>query len=308
MTNSSADAYLGARIAPDPGLAHLQLVGAGKVRDVYALDDELLLFVTSDRVSAFDVIFAEGVPHKGRVLTAVAAHWFERTGHLIPNHLVTTDVDAVPGLAPHVRERLAGRVMVVQRARPTPVEWVVRGYLAGSGWKEYRASGGLWGQALPAGLRLADRLPEPLLTPTTKDDDHDRPLRLEEARTRVGAEVFDGTRAASFALFDEGTRVLGELGILLADTKFEFGVRNGELLLIDEALTPDSSRMWPSSAWTPGENQQSYDKQILRDWLESTPWNKEPPPPAIDPDVLVRLARRYLDLCERLTGRRIADV
>ena len=302
MSPFDAPTYLGARIAPDPGLAHLELLGAGKVRDVYALDAERLLFVTSDRISAFDVIFDEGVPCKGRVLTAVAAHWFARTQDLVPNHLITTDVDAVPGLDPDTRARLAGRVMVVRRAVPTTVEWVVRGYLAGSGWKEYGATGGLWGQAVPAGLRLADPLPEPLLTPTTKDDEHDLPLGLDEARERVGADLFDRARDASFALFERGTRELATLGILLADTKFEFGTINGELLLIDEALTPDSSRMWPREAWEPGRNQASYDKQILRDWLEEQPWDKEPPAPAIDPSVLARLAQRYLDLCERLTG------
>lgn len=302
MSPADAPSYLGARIAPDPGLAHLELLGAGKVRDVYALDTERLLFVTSDRISAFDVIFSEGVPHKGRVLTAVAAHWFARTADLVPNHLITTDVDAVPGLDADTRARLAGRVMVVRRAQPTTVEWVVRGYLAGSGWKEYRDSGGLWGQAVPAGLELADRLPQPLLTPTTKDDDHDLPLSLEAARERVGASLFDAAREVSFTLFERGTSELDRLGILLADTKFEFGTVDGELLLIDEALTPDSSRMWPRESWNPGRNQPSYDKQILRDWLEEQPWDKQPPAPPIDPDVLARLARRYLDLCERLTG------
>jgi phosphoribosylaminoimidazole-succinocarboxamide synthase len=295
--------YLGARRAPEPGLGHLEFLGAGKVRDLYALDDQHLLFVTSDRISAFDVVFDEGVPHKGRVLTAIAAFWFARTAHLVPNHLVTTDVDAVRGLDTATRERLAGRVMVVRRAQPTPVEWVVRGYLAGSGWKEYQASGGLWGEALPRGLRLADRLPQPMLTPTTKEDAHDLPLTLAEARARVGAKVFTQAQAAALALFEEGTRVLDERGIILCDTKFEFGLDGrGDLVLIDEVLTPDSSRMWPRSTWAPGGNQPSYDKQILRDWLERQPWDKNPPAPAIDREVLARLSQRYVDLCTLLTG------
>lgn len=309
MTHCDAPIYLGARIEPDPALSHLELLGAGKVRDVYALDDERLVFVTTDRISAFDVIFAEGVPHKGRVLTAVAAHWFARTRGVIENHLITTDVDAVPGLDARARDVFAGRIMIVRRAEPTTVEWVVRGYLAGSGWKEYERSGELWGHPLPAGLRLGDALPAPVLTPTTKDDAKDLPLSLDAARARVGDPVFERARAASFELFEMGTRELAALEILLADTKFEFGTIGDDVVLIDEALTPDSSRLWPREGWQPGRNQPSYDKQILRDWLEEQPWDKRPPAPSIDRDVLDQLARRYLDLCECLTGvdaRRVA--
>lgn len=306
-TNSS-EIYLGARAngavqqPGTPGPGGLPLVASGKVRDLYTLDPEHLLFVTTDRVSAFDVVMDEGVPEKGRVLTAIAAWWFARTGDLVENHLVSTSVDDVPGLDSAERAALAGRIMIVRKSEPTTVEWVVRAYLAGSGWKEYRESGGLWGQALPAGLEHAARLPEPLLTPTTKDEAHDRPLSLEEACERVGEELFEEARAKSLALFEHGTRTLEQHGLLLADTKFEFGLRDGRLILIDEALTPDSSRLWPVDEWRPGTNPPAYDKQPLRDWLETLDWNKEPPGPALDPEVISRLSARYVELRRRLTG------
>jgi phosphoribosylaminoimidazole-succinocarboxamide synthase len=296
----ATDVYLGRDGGP-PGLT---CVHSGKVRDIYALDAERLLFVATDRVSAFDVVMREGVPHKGRVLTALSAHWFARTRDVVENHLVSTRVEDVPGLDAAWRERLRGRVQVVRRAAPTPVEWVVRGYLAGSGWKDYQRARAICGVELPAGLRLASKLPRPILTPTTKEAAHDRPLTHAEARARVGAEVFARAERCALELYRRGTEVLEPLGIVLADTKFEFGLLDGRLILIDEALTPDSSRFWPREGWQPGENPPSWDKQILRDWLESTGWNKEPPPPALDPAVVARLAQRYLEVCERITGRR----
>lgn len=295
----TTDLYLGRADAP-PGFA---LVHSGKVRDVYALDAERLLFVATDRVSAFDVVMEEGVPEKGRVLSALSAWWFERTRDVVANHLVSTRVEDVPGLDAAWRERLRGRVQVVRRCAPTPVEWVVRGYVAGSGWKDYQRTRSICGVALPAGLELAGRLPEPILTPTTKEAAHDLPLTHAEARARVGDAVFDEARRVALALYRRGSEVLAPHGILLADTKFEFGLLAGKLVLIDEVLTPDSSRFWPAATWKPGTNPDSYDKQILRDWLESTGWNKEPPPPRIDADVLARVGRRYLEICERITGR-----
>jgi phosphoribosylaminoimidazole-succinocarboxamide synthase len=298
--------YLGARAggnappAGTPGPGGLPLVSSGKVRDLYALDREHLLFVTTDRLSAFDVVMAEGVPNKGRVLTAIATWWFERTRDVIENHLVSTSIEDVPGLSAAEREQLEGRIMIVRRSEPTSVEWVVRAYLAGSGWKEYTQSGGLWGQPLPSGLQHASRLPGPMLTPTTKDEAHDRPLSLEEARDRVGPGRFEEARAAAMALFERGSRVLAERGLLLADTKFEFGLRDDRLILIDEALTPDSSRMWPADRWEPGSNPPAYDKQPLRDWLETLDWNKEPPPPPLDPQVVTSLAARYAELAALL--------
>lgn len=288
----------------EPRLGPLQLVSSGKVRDQYRLDDQHVVFVTSDRVSAFDVIMAEGIPHKGRVLTSIAAWWFEQTRDVIENHLVSTAVEDLPKLDAKLRERLRGRVMIVRRAQPTSVEWVVRGYLAGSGWKEYKRSGRLWDHALPSGLQESSQLPRALLTPTTKEQHHDLPLTLEQTRERVGAEVFDRAHAAALELFRRGSELLEPRGILLADTKFEFGICDGALLLIDEALTPDSSRFWPREGWRPGRAQPSYDKQVLRDWLEATGWNKEPPPPRLSSEIIADTASRYLEICERITGTR----
>jgi phosphoribosylaminoimidazole-succinocarboxamide synthase len=301
MATETRDAalYLGRSDAP-PGFRR---VHSGKVRDIYALDEERLLFVATDRVSAFDVVMREGVPHKGRVLSALSAFWFERTRDVLPNHLVSTRVEDVPGLDARWRAILRGRVQVVRRAQPTPVEWVVRGYLAGSGWKDYQRRGAICGVELPPGLQHAARLPAPILTPTTKEAAHDQPITHDEARARVGASHFEAARDAALALYRRGSEVLAPLGVLLADTKFEFGLAEGRLVLIDEVLTPDSSRFWPAAGWKPGANPHSYDKQILRDWLESTGWNKEPPPPALDPEVVARVARRYLEICRLVTGR-----
>ena len=286
-----------------PKIGDLELVNSGKVRDIYRLDDEHLVFVTSDRISAFDVVMADGIPNKGRVLTQITAWWFENTRDLVANHLVSTSVDDVPTLSDEEKQVLRGRIMVVRACAPTTVEWVVRGYICGSGWKEYQKVGSVCGEKLPEGLEFCGRLPEPIMTPTTKDDDHDLPIDHAEARRRVGDEHFDQALKASLELFARGTDELAKLGILLADTKFEFGVRDGELILIDEILTPDSSRFWPADEWKPGQNPPSYDKQILRDYLETLDWNKEPPPPELDPAVLERVAQRYLEICEKITGR-----
>jgi phosphoribosylaminoimidazole-succinocarboxamide synthase len=291
--------YLG-RERAIPGLKFL---ATGKVRDIYEVDDKHLLFVTSDRVSAFDVVMNEGVPFKGAVLTAIAAHWFAQTADIVPNHLVSSDIDAVAGLDSAWRERLRGRVMLVRRATPMTVEWVVRGYLAGSGWKDYQLTGAVCGVELPTGLQLASKLPAPILTPTTKDTHHDLPLTAEQAARRVGADVFEQARRAALALFERGSQKLEKQGILLADTKFEFGLIDGRVVLIDEALTPDSSRFWPAAKWRIGQSPPSLDKQGLRDWLEQQPWNKEPPPPALPAAVVADIQRRYLEICELITGR-----
>ncbi|MBM3977069.1 MAG: phosphoribosylaminoimidazolesuccinocarboxamide synthase [Planctomycetes bacterium] len=295
-----ASVYLGR----EPRLGPLQLLSSGKVRDQYVLDDQHVVFVTSDRVSAFDVVMNEGIPHKGRVLTSIAAWWFEHTRDVIENHLVSTSVDDLPKLDARAKDKLRGRVMIVRRAVPTSVEWVVRGYLAGSGWKEYQRSGRLWDQAVPAGLQESAALPRPLLTPTTKEQHHDLPLSLEQTRERVGAEVFERAQTAALELFRRGGELLESRGILLADTKFEFGLCNGALLLIDEALTPDSSRFWPSDGYRPGRTQPSFDKQVLRNWLEQSGWNKEPPPPTLSPAIIAEVGARYLEICERITGTR----
>ena len=291
-------AYLG-RERSVPGVRWL---ASGKVRDIYEIDAQRLLFVTSDRVSAFDVIMNEGIPYKGQVLTAIAAWWFARTRDILENHLLSTRVEDVPGLTSEWRERLRGRVMIVRRAQPTPVEWVVRGYIAGSGWKEYQRSRTVCGIPLPEGLRQSDRLPEPILTPTTKDEHHDLAITPAQARELVGAKVFEAAERASLALFRRGMDELEKIGVLLADTKFEFGLLGDKLLLIDEALTPDSSRFWPRAQWKPGGSPPSYDKQILRDWLETLDWNKQYPPPTVDPAVLEKTGAKYREICERLTG------
>jgi phosphoribosylaminoimidazole-succinocarboxamide synthase len=292
----------------DERVPGLKLLASGKVRDIYELGERRLLFVTTDRVSAFDVVMREGIPHKGQVLTAISVWWFERTRDVIANHLESARVEDIPGLSPAWREKLAGRVMIVRRAQPTSVEWVVRGYLAGSGWKEYQKAGSVCGSVLPKGLLQSARLPQPILTPTTKEEQHDLPLTPSQARERVGPAVFDPAEKAALELFRRGTQELDKLGILLADTKFEFGLCDGKLLLIDEVLTPDSSRFWNRADWKTGISPPSYDKQILRDWLEAQPWDKNPPPPKLDPKVLARVGERYLEICEKITGSLPAGV
>ena len=292
----------------DERVPGLKLLASGKVRDIYELDARRLLFVTTDRVSAFDVVMREGVPHKGQVLTAISVWWFEKTKDIVANHLESARVEDVPGLTPAWREKLAGRVMIVKRAQPTSVEWVVRGYIAGSGWKEYQKQGTICGIPLPKGLAQSARLPQAILTPTTKEEHHDLPLTPAQARERVGPAVFDPAEKASLALFARGTQELEKIGILLCDTKFEFGLLDGKLILIDEVLTPDSSRFWNRADWQTGISPPSYDKQILRDWLEAQPWNKNPPPPRIDPKVIERVSERYLEICEKITGKQPTGV
>lgn len=292
--------YLGRDDAP-PGLERL---ASGKVRDIYVIDDERLLFVTTDRVSAFDVVMKEGIPHKGRVLTAISTWWFAHTEDLIENHLLSTSVEDVPGLDDEWKRKLEGRIMIVRRCAPTAVEWVVRGYVVGSGWKEYQEKGTISAIPQPAGLRQAERLPEAILTPSTKDETHDKPISPEEAAEIVGAEVFERAKRASLQLFARATDELAKLDILLADTKFEFGLLDGKVILIDEALTPDSSRFWPAKDYRVGISPPSYDKQILRDHLETLDWNKEYPAPDLDPAVLARVGERYLEVCELICGKK----
>lgn len=275
----------------------------GKVRDVYDLGERLLI-VATDRISAFDCVMPEGIPDKGRILTAVADFWFKATADLVPNHFRGGDVWP-PALAPH-REALAGRAVVVEKTRPLPIECVVRGYLAGSGWKEYQAGGSVCGVALPPGLRLADRLPEPIFTPATKaESGHDENIPFARMAEIVGADLAARLRDLSLALYRRGAELAAERGILLADTKFEFGLgADGELLLIDEALTPDSSRYWLADRWEPGRNPPSLDKQFLRDYLETLEdWDKQPPAPHLPAEVVAGIRDRYLDLAARFGVR-----
>ena len=294
-------------IAPTPildtDLDGLTLVRRGKVRDVYALGDDLLI-VATDRISAFDYVLGSGIPDKGRILTQLSAFWFARTRDIVANHLITTDVDAYPDAArPHAAV-LEGRSMLVRRTTPLPVECVARGYVSGSGWKDYRATGAICGHALPAGLRESDRLPAPLFTPATKaESGHDENITEAEAAVVVGADLLTRLKALTLALYAHGVAHAATCGIILADTKFEFGLTDaGELLLIDEAMTPDSSRYWPADRYAPGGPQPSFDKQYVRDYLESIRWNKQPPVPALPPDVVARTRDKYIDAFRRLTG------
>ncbi|MDP2874563.1 MAG: phosphoribosylaminoimidazolesuccinocarboxamide synthase [Holophaga sp.] len=273
----------------------------GKVRDVYDLGDQLLL-VATDRISAFDCVMPDGIPDKGRILTQVANFWFGATTDIVPNHLVATDVAAYPKDLQPYAEQLAGRSILVRRTNPLPVECVVRGYLAGSGLKEYQADGTVCGIKLPPGLRLADRLPEPIFTPATKEDEgHDINVSFEHMCEIVGVELGTRLREISLALYQRGVELAAQRGIILADTKFEFGLLpDGTLLVIDEVLTPDSSRYWLADTWAPGQNPPSLDKQFLRDYLETLDgWDKQPPAPKLPSEIITGIRGRYLDLAGR---------
>jgi phosphoribosylaminoimidazole-succinocarboxamide synthase len=295
----------------DSSLTDLSLLRRGKVRDVYAVDDAHLLIVATDRISAFDYVLGSGIPDKGRVLTQLSAFWFDRIADLVPHHLVTTDVDRFPAaLTPHA-DLLRGRAMLVRRTEPFAIECVARGYLSGSGWKDYRATGQVCGIPLPAGLRESDRLPEPIFTPATKaESGHDENISEARAAELVGAETLARLKALTLALYRRGAEHAAGRGIILADTKFEFGVTtNGEtdeILLIDEVMTPDSSRFWPADGYAPGGPQPSFDKQYVRDHLEAIRWNKQPPVPSLPADVVARTREKYLDAYRRLTGQELA--
>ncbi|MDQ1355866.1 MAG: phosphoribosylaminoimidazole-succinocarboxamide synthase [Acidimicrobiaceae bacterium] len=282
-------------------------VSSGKVRDIYRLGEDRLVLVTSDRMSAFDVVMAEPIPDKGRVLTALSAFWLEKLADVAPHHLLSVEVPA--GAPSGVgSDGLAGRVMVVRRAEMLPIECVVRGYLSGSAWAEYRRSGTMHGQALPAGLRQSERLPEPVFTPSTKAAvGHDENISFDQAADLVGAEVAKLAQEISLELYRRGAAWAAERGIIVADTKFELGFIDGELAICDEVLTPDSSRFWPVDEWEPGTTPPSFDKQPLRDWLEQTGWDKSPPPPALPDEVVAATRRRYVEAYERMTGARLAD-
>lgn len=285
----------------------LPLVAAGKVRDVYDAGDGHLLLVASDRISAFDVVMAEPVPGKGRVLTAMSAFWFDLLGDVVDNHLVSTDLLDLP--APARLEGLAGRVMLCRAAEMLPVECIVRGYLSGSAWKEYQHAGTMHGSPLPEGLAEASKLDEPVFTPSTKADvgDHDENISFERAAELVGADVAGRLRDVSLELYRRGAQRAAERGFLLADTKFEFGLVDGRLVLADEVLTPDSSRLWPADLWEPGATPPSFDKQPVRDYLDGLDWDKRPPPPLLPSEVVAATAGRYRTAYERITGLDLDD-
>ncbi len=280
----------------------LPLVHRGKVRETYAVGDDRLLLVATDRISAFDVVFDQPIPDKGRLLTQLSAYWFERLADLGPTHFISTDTDDLPDAAR--APELAGRSMLVRRARRIDAECVVRGYLAGSGWAEYQRGGSVVGHQLPEGLREADRLPEPIFTPSTKAEvGHDENITRDQLAEMVGRDLARRLEERSLALYREGARRAEEVGLILADTKFEFGVIDGEVALIDEVLTPDSSRFWDASVYEPGQSPPSFDKQYVRDFVAASGWNKEPPAPHLPDEVIDGTRQRYTRAYELLTGR-----
>ena len=286
----------------------LELIATGKVRDIYALDDERLLFVTSDRISAYDVVMNEQIPDKGRVLTGMTKFWLERASD-VPNHLISMSVSDLPEEAKPFAKDLNGRFMIVRRLNMLPVEFVVRGYLVGSGWSEYKRNGTIAGMPLPEGFREADKLPEPLFTPATKAvTGHDENISEDAAGEILGEARMAEARDLAIELYKAGADYAAGRGIILADTKFEFGVDpDGRVVLADEVLTPDSSRFWPAEEWKPGTNPPSFDKQYLRDWLSGLDWNKEPPPPTLPDDVVSGTRSRYLEAYEKITGQSFDD-
>jgi phosphoribosylaminoimidazole-succinocarboxamide synthase len=283
-------------------LEGLALVHRGKVRETYEVDERHLLLVATDRLSAFDVVFDQPIPDKGAVLTRLSAWWFAQLAHLGPTHFVGADPDDLP--EPARTAELAGRSMLVRRARRVDAECVVRGFLAGSGWAEYQRTGMVCGHSLPAGLREADRLPQPIFTPSTKAEvGHDENITRDQLADLVGGGLARDLEERSIALYVEGARRAEEVGLILADTKFEFGFIDDELALIDEVLTPDSSRFWDAARYAPGASPQSFDKQFVRDFVAASGWNKEPPAPTLPDDVIAGTRDRYVAAYERLTGR-----
>ena len=287
---------------------HVDVPGAkklksGKVRDIFDLGDRLL-FVATDRISAFDCVMPNGIPRKGEVLTQISYFWFAQTEAFQPNHLLSRSNDPLPANLQPLAAQLARRSMFVKKAQPLAIECVVRGYLAGSGWKEYRQSQTVCGIKLPAGLRESSELPEPIFTPATKaETGHDENISFETAARIVGADIAERARAASLKLYGFARDYARQRGLIIADTKFEFGLFGGQLILIDEVLTPDSSRFWPADQYQPGRGQPSFDKQFVRDYLETLAWNKTPPAPRLPPDVVAKTQAKYLEAYERLTGK-----
>jgi phosphoribosylaminoimidazole-succinocarboxamide synthase len=293
--------------APALGLPH---VHSGKVRDIYAIGDDHLLMVTSDRISAFDVVMAEPIPHKGRVLTAMSAFWFAELSEVVPGHLVSTEIaDLPPSVQAEAAEAdLAGRLMLTTKAEMLPVECIVRGYITGSAWKEYRTHGTMHGTRLPEDLQESDRLPEPVFTPSTKaEQGHDENISFSAAAGLLGEALAAKVRAISLELYRQGADWARERGIIIADTKFELGLVEGDLVLCDEVLTPDSSRFWPTDAYTPGTTPPSFDKQPVRDYLDGLDWDKRPPPPPLPDEVVSATSSRYVEAYERVTGRSFTD-
>jgi len=285
-----------------PGIHKLK---SGKVREIFDLSEKLL-FVATDRISAFDVIMPNGIPRKGEVLTQISYFWFAQTQSFQPNHLLSGPSDPLPAELQPFADKLSRRSMLVKKAKPLAIECVVRGYLAGSGWKEYQEKQSVCGIKLPSGLKNSSELPEPLFTPATKaESGHDENISFAEASRIVGQDIADRARAASMKIYNFARDYARQRGIIIADTKFEFGLLDGNLILIDEVLTPDSSRFWPADQYQPGKNQPSFDKQFVRDYLETLDWNKTPPGPVLPPEVVSKSTAKYLEAYERLTGKKL---
>jgi phosphoribosylaminoimidazole-succinocarboxamide synthase len=286
----------------------IPLFKKGKVRNVYDLGDKLL-FVASDRISAFDVIMANGIPDKGKVLNMISAFWFDFMRDIVENHVITVNIDEIIAVEPKLeanREELAGRAMLVKKAEPIDVECIVRGYISGSGWKEYQKSGTVCGIELPGGLKQSDKLPEVIFTPSTKaEEGHDINITQDEAREIVGSDTFDYIKEKSIAIYEKARDYASSKGIIIADTKFEFGKLGDKIILMDEILTPDSSRFWPSDEYSPGGPQKSFDKQFVRDYLETLDWDKTPPGPELPNDIVQKTREKYLQAYKTLTGREL---
>jgi phosphoribosylaminoimidazole-succinocarboxamide synthase len=284
-------------------LETLRVVKQGKVRDIYDLGDYLLM-VATDRLSAFDVIMPDPIPDKGKILTQLSVFWFNRMSDIVPHHLIESDVSAFPPECQRYRDILSGRSLLVKKVAPLPIECVVRGYISGSGWKSYQKDGTICGLSLPKGLQESERLPEPLFTPSTKEEigHHDINIGFEEAAKRVGREIAVKVRDLSLSIYKKGVEIAAEKGIIIADTKFEFGTLDGDIVLIDEILTPDSSRFWPQTAYAPGGPQPSFDKQFVRDYLISIQFNKQPPGPRLPENIIQQTRKKYLEVLKLLTG------
>jgi phosphoribosylaminoimidazole-succinocarboxamide synthase len=281
-------------------MTEAKYVGAGKVRELFDVGDDQLLLVASDRISAYDVVLTQPIPDKGKVLTGLSRHWFDQTKEIAPNHMISIHESDLPDVG---IEDLAGRAMLCRKASPVAIEFVVRGYLSGSGWKEYKASGEVCGHKLPEGLVESDQLPKPILTPATKAvTGHDENITEAQAAEVAGQEIYDAARSYSLEIYAHAAAAARKQGIIIADTKFEFGIVDGDVILIDEALTPDSSRFWPVDEYAAGGAQPSFDKQYVRDWLDQSGWNHDPPPPDLPEDVVAATRDRYVEAYERITG------
>lgn len=293
------------QVVTETNIKEFPLLSRGKVRDIYEIDEQTLLLITTDRMSAFDVIMSSPIPYKGVILNSITLFWMEKFSHIVDNHLIESDVRRFPAALQPYADELEGRSVLVKRAKPLPVECIVRGYISGSGWKDYKNTGTVCGYTLPVGLQESARLETPLFTPSTKAElgSHDENISVAQAEKLMGTDLTQSVARIALQMYTEARQWAEGRGILLADTKFEFGLYDGKILLIDEALTPDSSRFWAADGYAPGKSQPSFDKQYLRDWLEAQPWNKTAPPPALPQVVIDETAKKYKDAYTQLTGR-----